>query len=133
MTTPTGDATNVADHGANVGVQAQVVHGDIYLYQLPDGATAKEKYETGVKYLDGGMPDKARELIGEAVIEGYDTSEAFFHWMLAFLSRRTYQQFSEEDFSGFQSARRKIPQYVGDQWSDGLKVINILLNSVDKP
>jgi hypothetical protein len=131
MTVPTGAATNIAGGAATVGVQTQAVHGDVTVYQLASNASPAEKYRIGLNYLDGGMPAKAQELIGDAIMEGYDTSEALFHWMLALLSGRTFRQFSEEDFSRFRAARERLPQYTGDQWSNGLKVINHLLDSVE--
>jgi len=132
MTVP-GGTTNVAADSANVGFQAQTVHGHITIYQVASDAPPEEKYRVGVTYLKGNMPAKARELIGAGFTEGYQNSESLFYWILALLSGRTYRQFSEEDFSSFSHAREQIPQYSGDQWGDGLKVIGDLLNSADNP
>ena len=133
MTVPDGDTTNVAADAATVGVQAQVVHGDITVYQNDSNASAEEKFQDGVRYLGGGMPAKARELIGAGFQEGHKTNESLFYWILALLSGRTYRQFGEEDFSSFRFAREQIPRYTGDPWGDGLKVINNLINSAENP
>jgi len=133
MTVPGSDTTNVAADAANVGFQAQTVHGDVTVYMVASDAPPEEKYRVGVRYLDGNMPAKARELIGAGFTEGYQTSESLFYWILALLSGRTYRQFSEEDFSSFHHAREQIPQFTGDQWSAALKVIDDLLNSAENP
>lgn len=132
MTTPAGDSTNIATGRANVGFQAQTVHGDVTIYQPRDDSPG-EKYRIGVAYLDNRMPAKARELIGEAMAGGYETSEVHFHWVLALLSGQTFRQFSDEDSSSLREARKRIPRYTGDQWGDGLKVINNLLSAAENP
>jgi hypothetical protein len=53
------NVTNSADDSATVGAQAQVIHGDVTTYFIRPGATAKEKYEVGVNYLNGGVPSSA--------------------------------------------------------------------------
>jgi hypothetical protein len=132
MTTPAGDTTNVAADRANVGFQAQAVHGNVTVYQLRDDSP-EEKFRVGMAYLDSGMPTEARQLIGQAIANGYETSKVHFHWILALLSRRTFRQFSDEDFSSLREARKRIRRYTGDQWSDGLKVINNLLSAAENP
>lgn len=132
MTVP-GGTTFVAADSAHVGFQAQTVHGNVTVYQVASDASPEEKYRVGVIYLEGNMPAKARELIGAGFTEGYQTSESLFYWILALLSGRTYRQFSEEDFGSFRHAREQIRWYAGDQWSDGLEVIDALLNSADNP
>lgn len=132
MTTATGDTANVASGGAVVGFQAQAVHGNVTIFQLRDDSP-EERFRVGVAYLDSGMPREARELIGQAIAKGYQTSEVHFHWILALLSGRTFRQFSDEDSFSFSEARKRISGYSGDQWSDGLKVINNLLGAAENP
>jgi len=132
MTTPGGDTTNVARDGATVGIQAQTVHVDMRGYQ-PRDDSAEEQYRIGVAYLDNRVPAEARKLIGAAIARGHESSEVYFHWILALLSGRTFRQFSDEDFFSFREARERIPQFAGDQWSDGLKVISNLLAAAEHP
>ncbi|WP_223874306.1 hypothetical protein [Salinispora mooreana] len=58
----------IHDNAANVGVQAESVHGDITVYFLPPGAGPEEKLRVGVNYLNGGMPSKAGELIYDVLM-----------------------------------------------------------------
>jgi hypothetical protein len=132
MTIPGGNTINFASGAANVGFQAQTVHGDVTIYQ-PRDDSAEEKYRIGVAYLGNRMPGEARKLIGEAIARGYEASEVHFHWILALLSGRTFRQFSDEDSSSLREARRRISQYAGDEWGNGLKVINSLLSATEKP
>ena len=132
MTFPYGAATNVADGAASIGVQAGVVHGDVSVYQ-GTSESAEDRYRTGVHYLDGGMPTKAREFIRAAMAGGFDNSEVQFHWLLALLSGRTIRQFSAEDESSLQAERERPPSEEADQWAEGLRVINYLLDSADAP
>jgi hypothetical protein len=130
MTVPADAAINVATGTASVGVQAQVVHGDVSVYQLT-GDAPEDLYRAGVHYLDGGMPTKAREFIGAARAHGYVTSEVEFHWLLALLSGRTLRQLSAEDLASLTAAREQPPLHGGEEWATGLKVINCLLDSLD--
>ncbi|HEY7147359.1 MAG TPA: hypothetical protein VH637_24180 [Streptosporangiaceae bacterium] len=132
MTIPADAMVNVAGDTANVGIQAHVVHGDVFLYQ-PAARSPDEKYRAGVRYLDGGMPTKARQLIGEAMTGGFRTNEVCFHWMLALLSGRTRRQFSVEDSLSLSAARAQLPADADDEWARGLSVISQLLDSLDNP
>ena len=71
MTTPHAASGNFAADASHVGVQAGTVHGDVWVYQVPEDASPEQKYRIGVNYLDGGMPMKACELINEAIARGY--------------------------------------------------------------
>lgn len=133
MTVPGATSANVASGAAHVGVQAQAVHGDVTVYQLPMDASPEDRYRIGVNYLDGGMPAKAREYIDEAIATGHATSEVWFHWLLALLSGRTLRQFSKEDFSKLDAVRDRLPLDAGDGWADGVKTILHLLNSLETP
>ncbi len=120
MTTLGGSATNIASDGAEVGIQAQAVHGDVTIYQLRDDSR-EEQYRIRLAYLDNRVPAEACKLIGAAIARGYETSDVYFHWMLALLSGRTFRLFSDEESSSFREARKRISRYAGDQWSDGLR------------
>lgn len=144
---PPGPVTNIADHGAAVGVQAQAVHGDINVTLAPD-ASPQERFDRGVFWLNGGVPEKAAELIEEAIEGGLAGSEVGFHWLLSLLSGRDLSQLSEETLSKL----RSLPEYLcrsgdgsgddvdsgadvgsgDDPWSDGLRMILSLLEAMDR-
>ncbi|MEV4625339.1 hypothetical protein AB0J90_03470 [Micromonospora sp. NPDC049523] len=129
MTTPT--VTNVAQGDANVGIQAQAIHGDVY-YQVPPNASPRQKFETGVHYLDAGMPDKARELIEDAVARGYETDKVRFHRLLALLSGRTLRQLGNEDLNSLSAICDRLSHLDGgDEWTAGLRSVLRLLASVN--
>ena len=60
-------------------------------YTVPDGASAREIYEVGVRHLDAGLPAQAHGLIFQAIAGGYDSAEVQLHWLLAMLSKRSYR------------------------------------------
>jgi hypothetical protein len=132
MTTPGGAPFNVASENAHVGVQAQVVHGDV-VYQVPKDAAPEEKFRVGVNYLDGGMPPLALKHIDEAAAHGLDSWELRFYRLLALLSGRTLRQFSREDKIRLNDARRGGAPDPPDQWCDGVRIISGLLDSLLSP
>jgi hypothetical protein len=128
---------NSAADNANVDVQADSIYGDVSIvhvheapYDPPEGATAEEKFRTGVKNLEGGKASEARALIWEAMMKGYDTSEARFYWLIAMLSERTIRQFSDEEISQLRSKAKQQPAIATDSWEDGTHLIFQLLESV---
>ncbi|WBB82112.1 hypothetical protein O7606_12510 [Micromonospora sp. WMMD882] len=119
------------DDAPNIGLQAESVHGDVTVYFLPPGARPEDKLRVGLNYLDGGMPRKAGELIYDVLMDGHNSSEAWFHWLLAVMSGRTLRQLSEEDITKLRSARSRLPLHRQDVWADGLRVISRLLDALD--
>lgn len=93
----------------------------------------QEKYQNGVRYLDGGMPKQATELLEEAIAAGYAFGEVWFHWLLALLSYRTFRQISEEDLVRLRAARGQIPVSDDNEWARGIKLIFRLLDSLKTP
>ena len=81
---------NIAESGASVGAQGRVIH-NVNVYQVPADATPQQKYEFGLRFLNDGVPFKARELIEEATAAGLDSAEVRFHWVLAMFSKRAYR------------------------------------------
>ncbi|SDH28297.1 hypothetical protein SAMN05421505_113141 [Sinosporangium album] len=132
MRDPSFGPTNVAGDFATVGVQAEAVHGDVNVYTVSPNASPHEKFEVGVRYLHGGVPEKAREHITEAVVDGYVTSRSCYYLLLALLSGRTLQQVSKEDFSVLRSVRGRIAGRSADRWTDGLRMIDRLLIVLQK-
>lgn len=131
MTDP-GDTTNVAGDSAHIGVQAGVVHGGVH-FTLPPGASAKEKFETGVRFLKSNVPSKAWKLINEAVDTGYRTNESSFYWLLALVSGRTRNELSSEEIGLLRNRKNIIHLTEDDAWADGVTTIDRLLDSVQKP
>lgn len=134
MSYPHTNVSNVAEDSATVGAQAQTIHGDVYTYFTRPGATAKEKYEVGVSYLNGGVPSLALLWIERAIAEGHDdTSEVRFHWLLALLSGRTSRQLTSEDASRLDFLKRHPAIYQSDPWADGIRAVLRLLDSLCSP
>jgi hypothetical protein len=130
---------NVAGGNAHVGVQAQQVEGGIAFatvvigdqrFELSPGALPEEKYQVGLNNLASGMATEARKLIWEAMMEGYLTSEARFHWLVAMLSGRTVRQFSDEEICQLKTAREQHPIAGRDPWTGGIRLVFRLIESV---
>ncbi|WP_182883934.1 hypothetical protein [Microbispora sp. H10949] len=132
MSSAGAGATNIADGSATVGIQAETVHGDVHVYQVPPGASPEERFEVGLRCLSGGMSGKARKHIGEAVMDGYVTSRSCFYVLLALLSGRTLQQVPKEDLAPLAIAQQKLTGNVEDEWTHAIKVINRLLASLQE-
>ncbi len=133
MAYPQTNVSNLADGSAIVGAQAQVIHGDVYNYVVRQGASPKEKYEVGIRYLTIGVRPIALQWIGQAIAERHDTSEVWFHWLLALLSDRTSRQLSPEDISQLEALEKDPVVYQHDPWSDGIRAVLQLLNVIRSP
>jgi len=127
---------NAADN-ANVDVQADTIYGGVSIvhlykapYDTPDGASAEEKFRIGVKNLDGRKASEARALIWKAMMQGYETSEARFYWLIAMLSERTIRQFSDEEVVQLRDTAKHQPALTTNSWEDGAHLIFQLLESV---
>jgi hypothetical protein len=120
---------NIAMDSSQIGVQAGVVHGDIYVYTTFKDASPEEKFEAGVRFLNGGMPRRARQLIYEAVEAKNVTNKVYFYWLLALTSGRTRRELSEEEGAALRNADNIFHLTVGDEWADGVRTIRRLLSS----
>jgi len=135
VTTPAGRPVNFAGGKARVVSQAENAYFDIGTITLPgsqliisQSATPKDKYRTGVENLRSGNPRAARDLIWEAMIDGWVSNEVLFHWLIAMLSRRTILEFTTSEITQLKSSR---PRYTenGDVWADGVRLVYRLLDS----
>lgn len=133
MTETHATATNYAADNAQIGVQAAIVHGDVHHYALSANASPAERFEIGVRLLDGGMSDRARQLIREAVVDGHRGSEACFYLRLALVSGRTRHEMPPEDAEILWNAPRLCHVSGGDAWADGVKTIGRLLEAARLP
>lgn len=124
---------NLADNGATVGMQAQEIK-DSYVYvtsntyTVPDGATAQEIYEVGVRHLDAGLPAQAQRLIFKAIAGGYDSAEVRLHWLLAMLSKRSYRDLKPQEREMLARAAEVVESYADDEWRRALETIFDLLD-----
>jgi hypothetical protein len=132
MTEPGSTPNNVAGDNARVGVQAQVVHGDV-IYQVPPDALPEDEFQVGVNYLNGRMVPQSLKLIQDAFAHGHDTWMLRFHWLVALLSGRTLRQFSEEDITRLEAARSGRPAEPEDNWADGVRIISRLVDLLISP
>ncbi|UOZ07074.1 hypothetical protein [Amycolatopsis sp. WQ 127309] len=122
---PTTHATVGA--GSHVGIVATEVHNSS-VYQVLPGASPAEKYDVGLRYLDDGIPNRARELIEEARGDGFTGGNVHFHWALAMLSKRSYRDLSTEErhqLAGLPAICAALPS---DAWTRALRALCTLLD-----
>jgi hypothetical protein len=121
--------SNTAEYGSTVGIQAEQVHNPIIYMDKPD-SSPHDKYKLGVRFLQDGVPARARDLINEAIAHEYETAEVRFYWAMAMLSKRAYRDLTalERDQLG------KIPDFLShypdDEWKRGLAAVNELLEGL---
>ncbi|MFI0419149.1 hypothetical protein [Spongiactinospora sp. 9N601] len=133
MTGPEQGVTNSAAGSASVGVQAGVVHGDVNNYMVSPDATPEEKFRTGLRYLEGGMARRARELIYAAFAAGHRTDEVWFHWLLALVSGRTRRELSDEETASLRAEPGGLRRTGDGAWTDGVRTVRRLLNCAEDP
>lgn len=124
------DDINVTHHSAaynsTVGIQAETVHNSNVYFVHPE-ASPEEKYKVGVRFLEDGIPSRARDMISDAIAHGYDNAEVRFHWVLAMLSARAYHDLSTEELQRLRHASGLIQDYAEGEWKDALYVAFELL------
>ncbi|GAB3147304.1 hypothetical protein [Microbispora hainanensis] len=133
MTPPQDTTTNVAADDAQVGVQAGVVHGDVYYYAVAPDSPPEKKFEIGVHFLEGGAAGRALRLIDEARASNYVTNRVCFYWPLAMVSGRTRRELSAQEAARLRDSDRFLPLTGDDFWADGVRVIRRLLGAAEKP
>lgn len=131
----TGTTTNTAEEGSSVGIQAGWVTGSTVLvnstlYQVAPDASPQEKYEIGVRYLENGVPDRARKHITDAITLRYDSGQVRFHWILAMLSKRSYRDLQPAERQQIADVIDLLPGYADDEWKSALEAICELLESL---
>lgn len=129
MTEPDSTTTNTAEPGSTVGIQAEQVHNSTVYQLLPD-ASPRQKYQVGVRFLEHGVPSRARELINEAIAHGHEDGEVRFHWMLAMLSKRSHRDLTFEEREQLRNTPNVLDRYADDEWKHALQVICGLLGSL---
>lgn len=126
MNDGTGGTHNTATYDSNVGIQAETVHNSNVYFVHPD-ASPREKYRVGVRYLEDGVPSRARDMISDAIAHGYDNAEVRFHWALAMLSGRAYRDLSTGELQRLRHAYGLVRNYAEGEWKDALRVVFELL------
>ncbi|KUL29185.1 hypothetical protein [Actinoplanes awajinensis] len=131
----TATHTNVAGGNASVGVQASVVQGNVVHvagdYKAENDTSPEDTFRRGVRLLDAHIPAKARDVIEQAVADGYETAEVHFYRLLALLTGRTRHQLDSADFDQIDVICDHVRPLDGhDAWHAGLRAIFLLLSSV---
>lgn len=122
------DNSQVAAMGDHASVDSVFfVNGGQLVYN--PGDTPRRKYEVGVRSLKGGQPQKAQELISEAMTDGPVSSEILFYWLVAMVSGRVVQEFTPQEVVQLRSWRHACTLLPGDPWADGVRLLYQLLDS----
>jgi hypothetical protein len=117
---------NSAENNSVVGIQAEIVH-DSQVYNIFPEASPWEKYTVGVRFLEDGVPSRARSMISDAIAHGYDSAEVRFHWVLAMLSKRAYHDLGAEELQQLHRASERLRFYADGEWKTALRVAFELL------
>ncbi|MEU5024872.1 hypothetical protein [Streptomyces milbemycinicus] len=117
---------NSAAYDSTVGIQAENVHNSNVYFVHPD-ASPQEKYKVGVRFLEDGIPSRARDMISDAIAHGHDNAEVRFHWVLAMLSGRAYHDLSTEELQRLHQASGLVRTYAEGEWKDALHIAFELL------
>ncbi|MFI7625583.1 hypothetical protein [Microbispora rosea] len=123
----------MAADDAQVGVQAGIVHGDVNYYTTSPDPSPEEKFEIGVRFLEGGATGRALRLIDEALASNYVTNRVCFYWPLAMVSGRTRRELSAQEAARLRDSDRFLLITCDDSWADGVRVIRRLLDAAEKP
>jgi hypothetical protein len=116
---------SAADPSAN-----GTIHGGVHnYYQVPEGASAREKLRYALRFLEAGQATTARNLLAGIVVHIRDEPDVWFHWLLAFFSNRTLRELSIEDRAKLAAAREQIRGLTRNRWSHGIDVIEQLVDA----
>ncbi|MGH3273522.1 MAG: hypothetical protein ACRDNZ_04255, partial [Streptosporangiaceae bacterium] len=67
------------------------------------------------------------------MMSAHQNNDVLFHWLVAMLSGRTVQQFSSEEIDQLKRSRSRYADAGSDAWTDGVRLIYRLLDSVLPP
>lgn len=129
MTDGVGFTFNSAAHGSTVGIQAEAVHNS-NVYIVPPEASPEDKYRVALRFLENGVPSRARGLIAEAIAEGHDNAEVRFHEVLALLSKRAYHDLGPEECEQLKQDSGAVGSYADGEWKTALQVVFDLLEAL---
>jgi hypothetical protein len=126
MTYDTNFTHNSAAYDSTVGIQAETVHNSNVYFVHPE-ASPQEKYKVGVRFLEDGVPSRARDMISDAMAHGYDGAEVRFYWVLAMLSKRAYHDLSAEELHRLHQTSELVRTYDDGEWKTALRITLELL------
>ncbi|GAB4052430.1 hypothetical protein [Catellatospora paridis] len=124
---PSPAVQNIAQDDAHVDVQIGVLHNANF-YGVGSQPNPQRQFRVGVNFLRAGVPRKAEELISEAVMNGYKSAEAAYHWMLAILSGQSLEFLTVTHFDKLRSAREIADSSPRGRWSDAIDVVTGLFD-----
>lgn len=109
------------------GIQAGGDVHDSNVYLVGPDDPPERRYTVGVKHLEDGLRERARELLADVMAHGYDGNEVRFHRVLALLSGRAYRDLSADEREQLARIERCLGTFGDDEWNHALKVIYELL------
>lgn len=125
---PPRNGFNWADQGAHVGVQADHAHDFVVNFYGRELAPS-ELYQHGVRWLDDGLPSRAKEMLARAIEGGLDSAEVRFHWVLAMFSKRSLRDLSSDEIQHFEVAVKKFGTYQDlDRYATALRALGLLFD-----
>ncbi|QSB04673.1 hypothetical protein [Natronoglycomyces albus] len=117
---------NSAGPNATIGIQAEEVH-NATVYQMSPQPSPQEKFATGLRYLNDGIPSQAIKLISNAIASGLDNAEVRFYWALAMLSKRTYRDLSRDERNHLDEFAISGRRYPPSEYQTALEAIRQVL------
>ncbi|EMD22199.1 hypothetical protein [Amycolatopsis azurea] len=126
---------NVASGNAKVGQQIGVqnvesVFHDATIYTVSDEDTAERKHEVALAYLTGGLPRRAEDLFYELVINGHQSTERIYYYVLAVLSERGFRDLTAELAGKIRDVGKLCASFPEDEWSRAHRVVRSLVDLV---
>ncbi|PWV58114.1 hypothetical protein [Nocardiopsis sp. L17-MgMaSL7] len=125
-----GETFNTAGPHSFVGVQAGIVR-DSTIYVVGPDDPPERHFQVGVKYLEHGVPDKARSHIETALSRGHDSPEVRFHLVLAMLSKRSFRDLNRQNRTTLSGLSHQLDSTADDEWNEALNVVFMVLACVD--
>lgn len=121
---------NTAGPHSFVGVQVGQMH-DSKIYVVGPDDPPETIYDVGVRYLESGIPGKAREHIERAHARGLDHPELHLNRALAILSKRSYRDLNKADRALLKELELRTESLSHDTSGQALDVVFALLSCVD--
>jgi hypothetical protein len=134
---PHMDNRNVASDGSRVDQQVGVHVGDTAfhnerIYHINQGDPPERRHEVALAHLVGGTPRFAEQLLGELLWSGFATTERAYHYFLAVLSDRSFNDIHTDLRTDIVNAGKICKSLPQDEWRDVFDVVWQLLEYVRK-
>lgn len=120
--------TTFENANGKVDWQIGVLNGDVHNYEVNPTASAAERFEKGLKLLQGNMARRAEELIRGAAEDNYRSNRVAYYWALSVLSGRQFGQVQDEEYERLQACFAMADQNRPDEWLAALAVVKEFLN-----